>query len=74
MSDHRYDPEEKFGSHVNLKKDNDADDNAAGKIGKTSERTKPLRKLGSFHSLNDFNSISSTSIARKTSRGTGMFI
>ena len=51
MSDHRYDPEEKFGSHVNLKKDNDADDNAAGKIGKTSERTKPLRKLGSFHSL-----------------------
>ena len=50
MSDHRYDPEEKFGSHVNLKKDND-DDNAAGKIEKTSERTKPLRKLGSFHSL-----------------------
>ena len=76
MSDRRRDPEEKFGSHLNLKK---ASDNAAGKIEKTPERSKPLRKLGSFHSLNDFNSTTdmekgeNSIAAQKTSiRGTGM--
>ena len=72
MSDHR-DPEEKFGSRVNLKKTS----NDAGKIEKTPERSKSLRKLGSFHSLNEFNSTDmekrENSVVRKTSiRSTGM--
>ena len=74
MSDHR-DPEEKFGSRVNLKK---ASENTA-KIEKTPERSKSLRKLGSFHSLNDFNSTNmekgENSTTRKTSvRGRGKYV
>ena len=74
MSDHR-DPEEKFGSRVNLKK---ASENAA-KIEKTPERSKSLRKLGSFHSLNDFDSTDmekgGNATARKTSvRGRGKYV